>query len=186
MTPNHSGRARAAFRVAALALLASSGLSGCSLLAPFDSEFQCERSRDFGRCTDVAGAYKDALGSTIDAPSAEQSSGKAEKGKSDSADAARTREDEALARNSVNRYKAAEYREMAGLIDQPITPVVTPPKVVRTLMVAYATPEKALFLPRYVYYFVSEGNFVMGDYLNAERPDEASTVYPNGQFNSFR
>lgn len=178
------GRLGAAFGLSTIAFT----LSSCSLLAPFDSKFQCERSRDFGKCTDVQGAYTDALGGQVDPehPIEEPNTAKDKKHKTESVDIARTREDDAVGRSNLNRYKAAEYAEMAGLIEKPITPVIAPPKVLRTLVVAYATPEKTLFLPRYVYYFVSEGNFVMGDYLNAERPEEGATVYPNGQPGSFR
>ncbi len=158
-------------------------LSGCGIFAPYDSKFQCERSRDFGKCTDVQGAYSDALGGDMDAahPIEEPNTSKKKSKKGDTEEMVRTREDDALARANFNRYKSAEYGEMANLIEKPITPVVAPPKVLRSLVVAYATPERTLYLPRYVYFFVSEGNFVMGDYLNVEKAGSGSTMYPNGQ-----
>lgn len=187
MSPNPTGRLLSAARMTLIAASAMA-ISACSLLAPFDSKFQCERNRDYGKCTDVKGAYNDALGNPEDPEHPIEEPGRKRSGRSrpEADPSPRFREDDAVARANINRYKAAEYREMAGLIEQPVTPVVAPPKVLRTLVVAYATPEKTLFLPRYVYFFVSEGNFVMGDYLNAEQPQDASTLYPNGQPMSFR
>lgn len=169
------------------AAAASLLLSGCSIFAPYDSEFQCERSRDYGKCTDVAGAYSDALGGEMGGhPMEEPDSAKKKKKKGEAEEPIRTREDDQLAQQSFNRYKSAEYGEMANLIEKPVTPVVAPPKVLRSLVVAYATPEKTLYLPRYVYFFVSEGSFVMGDYLNVEKPDAGGVMYPNGQFEGLR
>lgn len=170
-----------------LAVLAvASLLSGCAVFAPYVSEFQCNRNRDFGKCTNVTGAYSEALGGDVEPSAAEDSHG-SKKSKGDRpARETRAREDDAAAKANMNRYKAAEYREMAGLIDDPITPVVAPPKVLRSLVVAYATSEKTLYLPRYVYFFVSEGNFVMGDYLNVESTKSPSVMYPNGQGSELR
>lgn len=168
-----------------LSIIAS--LSACAVVSPYDSEFQCNRNRDFGKCTDVQGAYTDALGGSMDDKHpVEEPNGKKKKSKDDSM-ASHEREDNAVAQANLNRYKSAEYRELAGLIEAPVTPVVAPPKVLRSLVVAYATPEKTLYLPRYVYFFVSEGNFVVGDYLNSEKPQDASVMYPNGgQTGAFR
>ena len=169
-------------KVASAAFAASmlASLSACSILAPYDSEFQCERSRDFGKCTDVAGAYSEALGGEGDARQGGDSKKKSQDKARNDERAASKAADPALARANITRYKAAEYGELASIIEQPVTPIVAPPKLLRTLVVAYATPEKTLYLPRYVYYFVTDGNFVLGDYLNAEKPGGATTIYPNG------
>lgn len=150
-----------------IALAASLLLGGCSVLAPYDSKFQCERSRDYGKCVDVQGAYSEALGGTVEMPKAEPR--EAAEGQAPPAPA-----------DNFNRYKATEYGELARLIDDPVTPVVAPPKVLRTLIVAYATPERRLYMPRWVYQFVTDGDFVLGDYLNADQAQGPSTVYPNG------
>lgn len=163
----------------ACAAVFSMGATGCAIFAPYDSKFQCERSRDFGKCTDVAGAYSDALGGVEDSGVGSRGNVRRRE-KSVEERAEPLGGDPGVARANITRYKAAEYGELASIIEQPITPVVAPPKLLRTLVVAYATPEKTLYLPRYVYYFVSEGNFLLGDYLNAEVPDGAAVMYPNG------
>lgn len=160
---------------ALLGLAIVSALSACSVIAPYDNEFQCERNQDYGKCTDVQGAYTDALGGRMDAPAAAAGDRKE----------ARPSED-ATGRHAISRYKAAEYREMARLIEEPVTPLVIPPKVLRTLVIAYPTGEKTLYLPRYIYHFASDGRFVMGDYLNTKKPDNGSVMYPNGRSGGLR
>jgi conjugal transfer pilus assembly protein TraV len=176
------------FRLGVLALATSALVTGCSLFAPYDSEFQCQRNRDYGKCTDVQGAYTEALGgdATPEHPVTDPKDKSGKRREHAEGETDRSREDQVIGRAAISRYKAAEYNEMAGLIEKPVTPVVAPPKVLRTLVVAYSTSEKTLFLPRYVYFFASDANFVVGDYLNAEGASDASTVYPNGTTPAFR
>ncbi|MEO8755268.1 MAG: TraV family lipoprotein, partial [Casimicrobiaceae bacterium] len=75
------------------------------------------------------------------------------------------------------RLREARYRELAGLIENPVTPLVQPPKVLRTLIVSYSAGD-ALYMPRYVYYIAEDAKFVLGDYLQ-NSPAER-TMYPNG------
>ena len=76
-------------------------------------------------------------------------------------------------------YKENEYRELAALIEEPTTPIVRPPKVLRTLVVSYPSGQ-TLYMPRYIVYFADEARFVVGDYLNDTKP-ETATVFPNGK-----
>ena len=193
-------------KLIAASVLAALMLSGCSIFAPYDSEFQCNRNRDFGKCTDVQGAYSDALGGEMDEdhPITDpkdkdgKKAAKARKAaKAKGGDEAvvesrssRTREDDKVARESFNRFKAAEYNEMAELIERPVTPIVAPPKTLRTLVVAYKnTPGQTLYLPRFIYFFASDGAFVLGDYLNSDSSRGGSggtTMYPNGSIEGLR
>jgi len=167
------------FRLSAF-LSVSAVLAGCSIFAPYDSKFMCERARDYGSCQNVSEAYDSATGATKPGQMAfsHAKTGSPERSK-DSAD--KEKGDRAIAAepSSRNRYKEAEYAEMAKLLEQPVTPMLVPPKELRTLVVAYATGDKAVYMPRYIYYVVSEGHFVMGDYLNA--PSKSTgMVRPNG------
>jgi conjugal transfer pilus assembly protein TraV len=169
-----------------MAALAAFLLSGCSLFSPFDSKFQCQRSRDYGKCTNVAGAYDDAVNS--DDGQGEVAHAQHQSGDDHDSGAAE-RHDPAegdRGRTNLNRYKTDEYGAMAAIIEQPVVPVVTPPKMLRSLVVAYATAEKTLYMPRYIYYFVTDGSFVLGDYLNVEKPKDGGVMYPNGNFEGLR
>ena len=175
----------------ALALLLS--LAGCKTLVPYESTFMCEKSRDYGKCMDVQQAYEDALGSAPRNP-AQLKPGSREPELRYKAETRATPPGTrpaigvppsgeprllrtALTLSPEELYRDREYRELAGLIEQPVTPVVKPPKVLRTLIVSYTAGE-SLYMPRYVYYLADEARFVLGDYLSPK--DEVRQVFPNG------
>ncbi len=168
--------------VAPLALVA-----GCQTLVPYDSEFACAKSHDYGKCMDVQSAYDDARSSTGSAPAAAQpvakskSSARGTAAKSLPSGTPELRGElvrEAFApADADERLREARYRELAGLIENPVTPLVQPPKVLRTLIVSYSTGD-ALYMPRYVYYIAEDGKFVLGDYLQDSLAER--TMYPNG------
>lgn len=137
-------------------------LSGCALFNPYDSEFMCQATDDYGRCVSVDGAYSDALAGRRNLRKSE-----GRKSMDETEDARRAGETQAY-----SAYKHSEYREMRALLDLPVTPLVKPPKVLRTLITAYPSSARTLYTPRYVFFFVDEGRFVLGDYLNAAVPDD--------------
>jgi conjugal transfer pilus assembly protein TraV len=187
---------RKAHEVALVAALLALGLAGCKTLVPYESTFMCEKSRDFGRCMDVQQAYEDALGAAPANPAQLQPGAKEPEFRYKGANAAKPTkrsgaqpalggagsQEPRLLRTTLTLspeelYRDREYRELAGLIEQPVTPVVKPPKVLRTLIVSYTAGE-SLYMPRYVYYFADEARFVLGDYLSPK--DEVKQVFPNG------
>ena len=172
----------------ALVLLAVVGtLSACTALVPYDSEFMCEKNQDFGKCMSVSEAYKESLAG----PAPKESEGHPDawqykeksRGKSRGAsDKKEVRGKDSgmttVALSGRDLYKENEYRAMASLIEAPATPLVRPPKVLRTLVVSYPTGE-TLYMPRYIVYFAEEARFVVGDYLNESR-SQVATIFPNG------
>jgi conjugal transfer pilus assembly protein TraV len=195
MRASTNDRSRAAQRVALVGFIAAT-LAGCAALDPYESTFACEKSKDYGRCQNVHSAYDEAVVGEAQAPGAikpgkkeptwryrERPPSGAGTGtlrplpeerpkpsrKGAIAVATRAEMDPAYA------YRAAEYRELATLIEKPVTPVVRPPHVLRTLIVPYASGG-ALYMPRFVYYFADEARFVLGEYLNP--PEDTKTVVP--------
>ena len=41
-------------------LAGAAALTGCRVLVPYDSEFACAKSHDYGKCMDVQSAYDEA------------------------------------------------------------------------------------------------------------------------------
>jgi conjugal transfer pilus assembly protein TraV len=175
-----------------LVVIAVSLLASCKALVPYDSKFACEGTQDYGRCMDVSTAYEDALNTSDDvqrrdksgknAPKWDYRGGNA-KGAVSSPTLQRKRATSAkgtqvafVPRSTEEMYRQSQYRELAGLIEEPITPIVQPPKVLRTLIVSYSAGD-SLYMPRFVYYLADEAKFVLGDYLRGE--GAAKTVYPN-------
>lgn len=159
-----------------VSVVAAGLLAGCSIFVPFESEFSCTADRNYGKCTDVNGAYSEALGGTLDVEHVGEDD--VAKHKKKDRKQGKNAADAPASPEGFSRYKQAEYDELAKLIEAPVTPVVKPPEVLRTLVVAYATGEKTLYMPRYIFYFASDAGFVMGDYLSNEQPP-APMLYPN-------
>lgn len=161
--------ARSPLFVLAAALL----LPGCatlgSMLSPYSEKFSCKNS-DHGQCIHPEKAYADAVA-----------------GVSSRSDPAVTR-DKALLRGRPDAslpaghapatsrrkqpppylgYRDSVYRELQGLIDAPVTPMLRPGRTVRTLILPYADRERPdrLYMPRYVYSILERPQWVVGDYL---------------------
>jgi conjugal transfer pilus assembly protein TraV len=152
-------------------------VSGCSILAPYDQKFMCEATDDYGRCIGVEQAYNEAIGGRVD-PSATTAMGpglQEADGTTGYQPAGSPQMELSAARQA---YKAAEYREMQKLIEQPVTPMVKPPKVLRTLIVAYPDGTTTLYSPRFIWYFAHDGRFVIGDYLNQAEDAESGALTP--------
>ena len=64
-------------------------------------------------------------------------------------------------------YRDSVYRELQGLIDQPVTPMLKPSQAVRTLILPYADRQRPdrLYMPRYVYSILDKPQWVVGGYL---------------------
>jgi len=137
-------------------------LSGCSVFSPYNSEFQCT-SPDKGKCVSVQQAYEESL--EKDSPVKKTVKGKKSRKADDSSVNEEKSKDLRDKKSSAEEsYKESLQREMARLIDEPVTPVVIPPKVMRILVLPY--PEKTvLYMPRFIYIMTDNPRWVLGDYL---------------------
>ena len=128
--------------------------TGCAL-TPYEASFQCPLSSDFGHCTDVGGAYDAAVAGARSLPPPRD------------------------IKRAVHRSRRtpvpvgipdiaphARYAQLASAIDTPPSPLLTPPKVLRTLVVSYQDTDRTLFQPRYMFYLATESEFVLGNELN--------------------
>ena len=118
-------------------------LSGCSLLNPYESSFSCPET-GAGKCVSVQSAYRESTlpltATTSDIPAENPLPGSAE-----------------------NRYRAALLDTFTGLLKEPVTPVVAPPKTMRVLILPYTGQDNELNMVRYVYFFVDEPRWLLGD-----------------------
>lgn len=153
-------------------------LSGCatlgSVMSPYSEKFSCKNS-DHGQCIHPEKAYEDAAA-----------------GRSPRSDPAVTRDKKLLrgveaaegdgavtgagttaqprgkpGQNAYAGYRDSVYRELQGLIDQPVTPMLKPAQAVRTLILPYADRQRPdrLYMPRYVYSILDRPSWVVGGYL---------------------
>ena len=134
------------------------GVSGCSVLTPYKTEFQC-KSPYKGKCVSVKEAYAESK-SNVPLPLA------AKDGKKMDVKAAL----EAAPVDSTEGYRDSLQRELSDLLDAPVTPVIVPPKVLRMLVFPY--PEKSvLYMPRYIFLMVGDPEWVIGNYLVGKERD---------------
>lgn len=164
-------------------LLGAAGLTACAGVTPYDADFSC-RSTDYGQCVHPEGAYALALakgGGTRDASAiaAEPVNRRQRRTRAERRQAPQGADpapaSPAVPATPYDGYQQAVYRELSGMIDQPVTPMLTQPKVVRTLIMPYAdtAPGGALYMPRFVYSILEGPRFVLGDYLSDQQKDEA-------------
>ncbi|MGK2909847.1 MAG: TraV family lipoprotein [Sphingobium sp.] len=138
-----------------------------SLMSPYSEKFSCKNS-DHGQCIHPDKAYADAV---ADMPSRsdpavtndkamlrDKANGLANSG------AGKRRSNGAA---PFNGYRDSVYRELQGLVEAPITPMLRAGRTVRTLILPYADRERPdrLYMPRYVYAILERPQWVVGDYL---------------------
>jgi conjugal transfer pilus assembly protein TraV len=162
--------------------LAIAVLPGCaavgSMMSPYPEKFSCKND-DHGQCIHPERAYEDALAGAASKSDPAVSTRSAAKSPSPMTSAApsttatRSRGNPAPA---YEGYRDSVYRELKGLIDEPVTPMLKPARAVRTLILPYAdrTRPDRLYMPRYVYSILDRPSWVVGGTLvrspgNAER-----------------
>lgn len=157
---------RLALRPAA-ALFLFASLPACtaigSAMSPYSEKFSCKNS-DHGQCIHPDRAYADAVaghasksapGVTNDARMLDRPVGRpSARGKT-------------TASLPYLGYRSSVYRELQGLVEAPVTPMLRPGRTIRTLILPYADrarPDR-LYMPRYVYSILDKPQWVVGDYL---------------------
>ena len=104
-------------------------LCGCSaVLNPYESNFSCPETEK-GKCVSVQKAYSDSLNPLVKPESGGKEGACSDCGKDKPADSATTREE--------SEYRGALFKRLAGLLNEPETPMVAPPQVMRVLLLPY-------------------------------------------------
>lgn len=167
--------------VAAVAALGGCAAVG-SVMSPYPEKFSC-RNSDYGQCIDPEQAYNDAVAGRRSRSDPSVTRDKkllreaaraptvvavpASSTAPQSAAGARGRVVTVAATEPYAGYRDSLYREMQGLIEAPVTPMLRPPRTVRTLILPYAERQRPdrLYMPRFVYSVMGGPVWVVGDYL---------------------
>jgi len=141
--------------------------AGCAGgLGVYESEFSCPQTYN-GRCISVPDAHDLALkghdGPEYD-PNVESS---VVKKKAQQEDGLASGEESAHV-----SYKQSLFKRFDDLLQEPATPVVAPPQVMRVLLLPYKGDGNELYMLRHVYFFVDEPRWVLGDSLIALEEEE--------------
>lgn len=143
-------------KISPVLIIFSLFLSGC-FLNPYQSDFTCPHMEN-GKCVSVQSAYDESI-ETSKKKKADMSlqdelddiskSGKAKTIK--------------VSSTTVSNYQEALYTKIAGLLNEPVTPMVAPPQVMRVMVFPYKGDGKKLFMPRYVFMFIDEAQWVLDE-----------------------
>lgn len=165
--PNQHSCATARLTSPALLLLLVA-LPGCttlgSAMSPYPEKFSCKNS-DHGQCIHPEKAYADAVAGRA-SKSDPRVTNSSKAGDVAGRNAARGTS-RSTATDGYAGYRSSVYRELQGLVEAPITPMLRPGRTVRTLILPYADRERPdrLYMPRYVYSILDKPQWVVGDYL---------------------
>ena len=147
--------------------------SGCALLNPYESSFSCPETAN-GKCVSVQTAYRESKLPAVRNPAEPVTDRKEEAGtkSSDSACFANACSDRKsdLALNSSspeNRYRSALFDTFSGLLKEPVAPIIAPPRTMRVLLLPYTGQENEFYMLRYVYFFVDEPRWLLGDTVSS-------------------
>lgn len=153
-------------------------MSGCALLNPYESSFSCPESYN-GKCVSVQAAYSEssAVSGTSSSPASGRKQDDCSNEISDSARCIEARKDNPLnaapkESGAYSRYQSALFDKFAGLLKEPVTPIVAPPKTMRVLLLPYTGQDNEFYMLRYVYFFVDEPRWLLGDSVISNEEDE--------------
>lgn len=149
---------------ALILFLVLAALGGCSVL-PYEEDFACSRDATYGKCTNVEGAYNEAItgvsaGDTIGKKGVIKDKKKSNK-KSKS-----TESDVVTEGAAYSNYRSEMYTQLSKLVAAPETPIVKKAVETRTLIMSYSPNARKdrLYMPRFVYSIHQPAEFVIGQY----------------------
>ena len=181
-------------------IVAAGFLCGCSMVNPYQSEFSCPDTFK-GKCASVREVYmEDAVGSAksspgrskVEDPSAKPGCTTTYSGMeggsmvttcsdalpADTGAMAASTSSLALPatgnpeERNYDQYRSALFDKFNGLLKEPNTPIVAPPKVMRVLLLPYTGQENEFYMLRYVYFFVDKPRWILGDSVVADGEDD--------------
>lgn len=149
-------------------------LGGCaplgSLMSPYSEKFSCKND-DHGQCVHPEQAYEDARAGLPSRSQAALTNDRALLG-------TQPKQAPGAGIGAYDGYRASVYRELQGLIDAPVTPMLKPARTVRTLILPYADRQRPdrLYMPRYVYSILDRPEWVIGSSLGGTAPETLDPV----------
>lgn len=168
---------------AAAASVALMLLSGCatlgSAMSPYSEKFSCKND-DHGQCIHPEQAYEDAVAGVASKSNPEVTNDR--RLLKDPKDPRTGNRGRVVAPSAYGSYRDSVYRELKGLLEAPVTPMLKPAQTVRTLILPYADRQRPdrLYMPRYVYSIVDKPVWVVGGAL-VTPPSRAASAPVLGQ-----
>ena len=121
-----------------IAILMSIGCT--SVINPYKENFSCRSKDENGMCIDSLQSYKHAV----------------ETEEADNKEIELLGEKEGISTD----YQKEMKLKLASLIEEPKAPLISPPKIMRVLILPYQGNDGELFMPRYTYFRVDDGKWL--------------------------
>jgi conjugal transfer pilus assembly protein TraV len=144
-------------------------LPGCSavgaMMSPYSEKFSCKND-DHGQCIHPDRAYEDARDGITSKSDPAVTNDKAMLRGTATGDRTAPR-GKRVSGTDYGDYRDSVYRELKGLIEAPVTPMLKAPRTVRTLILPYSDRQRPdrLYMPRYVYSVLDRPTWVIGGTL---------------------
>ncbi|MGD0232796.1 MAG: TraV family lipoprotein, partial [Syntrophorhabdales bacterium] len=129
---------RSILAVLSIALLAACSTAG-NAINPYKSNFNCPY-KESGKCISMTGAYNESRAGKIQPMNPSKGA--------------------VFPTTSEAAYQESVYKKLAGLLEEPKTPLIAPPKVMRVLLLPYKN-DRDLYMYRYAYFVVDDFRWVL-------------------------
>jgi conjugal transfer pilus assembly protein TraV len=161
----------------ALIVIGMMFMNGCALINPYESSFSCPETSN-GKCVSVQTAYSESATGSGKAKESAADHVREECGSENDNGGACTEGKKEATLNpaskengTYNRYRTALFDKFSGLLKEPVTPVVAPPKTMRVLLLPYTGQDNEFYMLRYVYFFVDEPRWLLGDSISSDEEE---------------
>jgi conjugal transfer pilus assembly protein TraV len=152
----------------------SISLAGCAVFNPYENDFSCPDTFH-GKCISVTGAYNQALMERPADISASEEINKCIGGECKGADDNSTETKTgrlpvsaiAAGDKNYNAYKESLYSRLDSLLQEPQTPVVVPPKVMRIRFLPYKGQDGEFVMTHDVFFFADDPKWILGNDIEA-------------------
>ncbi|MCP3732184.1 TraV family lipoprotein [Sphingomonas sp. MG17] len=163
MRPKLAARTRCMTALAAALLTPACATLG-SVMSPYSEKFSCKND-DHGQCIHPERAHDDAVAGIASKSDPAVTNDPAILRKQGSPTLPGERRK--AAPTAFGSYRDSVYRELKGLLEAPVTPMLKPARTVRTLVLPYADRQRPdrLYMPRYIYSILDRPAWVVGGTL---------------------
>ena len=129
---------RSILAILLIVLLAACSTAG-NAINPYKSNFNCPY-KESGRCISMTGAYDESRAEKMQPIGPSKGTASPTTGET--------------------AYQESVYKKLAGLLDEPKTPLIAPPKVMRILLLPYKN-DRDLYMLRYAYFVADDFRWVL-------------------------
>ena len=160
-------------------LLVAFVLTGCSTMAevmnPYDEEFMCPNV-GYGKCATMDEAYKESYEAhaenemvlTEQGAESVSSTEENEKCKDGNCDKEEGAVPVVTEPDPEYNYRNRLFQEMASVIEDTETPLLSPPKIGRVLVLNYSDTEDVFYSSRHIYFITKGPEWVLAPYEGLE------------------